>query len=846
MSGRPVEGAREEDEGVSSLLDVLRVGMLTLDAEGRVELWSPMAEAILGYSASEVLGTPYTRLLGHGRLTQRVRRSLHRQGWWAGILRVRHRDGHLVPLECRSFRLRDSGGLPCVLAHLVEAERVREVENDLAALDALFSSNALGVGILDREQRYVRVNEALARLDHYPLEQHLGRTAHDIFPRDLAREAQRVQDEVLATGRSAADLVMPSVDGRGTRSVSYSRITDRAGNVLGVSIAVMDVTEQQRALEKAEAARERLSLLDDVGVALGDLLDVRPISQALAAALVPRFADYTGVMIRQAVLHGGELLRTGDPMTRPLSQLGVAARRQGPDVDRMLLQGQDIAFERRSFFGRVLSTGVPHLAASQRELLEATYPGDPKVQAAVDLGIHSLMTVPLRARGIVLGLLVVSRAGQSEPFDREDLALATEIADRAGTSLDNARLYAREREAAVMLQRSLLPREVTAPPSVRVAYRYVPGAVGAEVGGDWFDVIPLAGGRVAFVVGDVTGHGLRAAATMGRLRTAVRTLAALDLRPEELLRRVNDLADDLSQGPDDPLLATCLYAVYDPLPRSAAGLLAGHDGADPDQDAHWYSGRGVLTLAKAGHVPPLLVVPGEDVGRARPLHLPSGTPLGLDDVPFESVELEVEEGSVLVLYTDGLVESRGEDIMDGVDRLCALLGRVAPGTGGGGPPGAGTLEDACDAVLATLESGSESDDVALLMAQLGGMPEGSAVSWTFNAEEGYAVRRARRLVRATLAEWGLRAVEDEVVLLVSELVTNALRYTGGPLGVRMVRGTSLLVEVSDPLPAPPRERAPTTEDEGGRGIPLVAGHSRRWGSRQGARGKTVWFEYPLP
>jgi hypothetical protein len=499
-------------------------------------------------------------------------------------------------------------------------------------------------------------------------------------------------------------------------------------------------------------------------------------------------------------------------------------------VERLLRAGQDIAFEAGSILGNVLSSATPHLAMSRHELLSATYPGDPKVQAALDLGIHSLMAVPLRARGTVLGLLVLSRADGRTAFDRDDLALAVELTGRAAISLDNARLYARERESALMLQRSLLPQHVPSPPGVQIAYRYVPGGsraeADAEAGGDWFDVIPLAGGRIALVVGDVMGHGLRAAATMGRLRTAVRTLAGLDLPPDELLRRINDLADDLAQGPDDPLWATCVYAVYDPSTRQC-------------------------TLATAGHVPPLMLVDrGTGGWSVTPVEAPSGAPLGVGGVEFESVTLTVTEGAVLVLYTDGLIEHRGEDITEGLGRLVSLLGSLPPQP---------YLEDVCDRVLGSLEPGAEAgdrgspaasgpagsvDDVALLLARLGGLPEGSAASWTFPAET-YAARRAREAVRGVLRGWGLNALVDDTVLLVSELVTNSLRHAHGPIGVRMVRGTSLLVEVSDPLPVPPRERNATADDEGGRGIQLVARGARRWGTRHGPIGKTVWFELSL-
>ncbi|WP_348771292.1 SpoIIE family protein phosphatase [Streptomyces sp. RKND-216] len=836
------------NEAMSSLLDTLRLGIVILDTRRRVMLWSGTAEEILGRLPGRLVGKPVESFLrpfegmSPEQQAEDIFACLRRERRWRGILRVHHAEGHPVTVESRAFLLSDGAAAPYVALSLADVGQLRAIDHDLAALHALFGSSPLGIALFDTELRYVRVNEALARLNGVPAGEHLGKTVHDVLPPGMAEEITQVQSTVLRTGRSVIDLVTNAPDGIGARSVSYSRLTDDFGQVLGLSCAVMDVSERRDALEKIERARQRLALLDHVGVALGDFLDVRNIAQALATALVPRFADYAGVMLVGNLAHGGDLPGRTPTSGTPLLQLGVAARDRGPSVRRMLRIGQDIAFESGSYFGRTLSTGAPHLITSQEELRAATYADDPKVVAALDLGIHSLMVVPLRARGIVLGLLVVSRATESDPFDHDDLALAMELADRAGTSLDNARLYAREREGALMLQRTLLPQSVPSPPGVQVAYRYVPGSSGTEVGGDWFDVIPLAGGRVALVVGDVTGHGLRAAATMGRLRTAVRTLAGLDLPPDELLRRVNDLADDLAPGPDDPLLATAVYAVYDPSTRRCH-------------------------LAKAGHVPPLLLMPGPEGGwRSRVLDLPSGAPLGVDGVHFETTELEVEDGAVLVLYTDGLIENRGEDITDGIERLRDLLCARTP---------APSLDDACDAVVATRASsgargdgsrgafagavrlGDEPhrsrsaspsvpvDDAALLMAQLGGLPEGSAASWTFSAES-YAVRRARSVVRDTLRDWNMRELIDSTELLVSELVTNSLRYAHGPIGVRMVRGGSLLVEVSDPLPDPPQPRSATEEDEGGRGIQLVARESRRWGTRHGPLGKTVWFELPLP
>jgi PAS domain S-box-containing protein len=831
-------GAGGQGERTGTLLDTLRVAVVMLDTTGRVLLWSPLAEEVLGWAGEHIVGRRVGGLFGPphepadrpaedpadrpaeqtpeapaGNPAQagQILGELLQRGRWDGILSLRHRDGHTVQVETRASLLVDGDGRPFVLASMVETSRLRTLEHDLAALDSLFDSSPLGVAIFDRDLRYVRVNDALAAMNGLPVADHIGHTVKEVLDERSATDLAALQRDVLATGRPVIDLVAYAPHGRGHRSVSYHRLVDRAGRVLGISATVIDVTERVEAAAKVERAGRRLSLLNDVGTRIAGVLDVRRCAEELADAVVPTFSDYSGVILHAEVADGGELPTAPYSDSTPMRQLGTGAVRRGPEVERMIRTGQPVSFTRRSVFGTVLTTGRPRLVGSEAELPATTFPGDPKVDAAIALGVHSLLVLPLRARGVVLGLLVVSRAREREPFDQDDLALAMELADRAGAALDNARLYVREREGALMLQRSLLPQSVPEPPGVGVAFRYVPGSSGTEVGGDWFDVIPLAGGRVAFVVGDVMGHGLGAAATMGRLRTAVRTLAGLDMPPDELLRRVNDLGEDLAQGQAEGWMATAVYAVYDPTTRRVA-------------------------IAQAGHLPPVLVGPGTDPAEchAELVDLPAGVPLGVGGVPFETTELEVADGTVLVLYTDGLVERRGRDISDGLERLRETLCRPLV-----------SLEESCDELLDTMQPGREPDDVALLMARLGGLPAGSTAAWTFPAEAG-AVRLARRRVRDTLVEWSLVPLTDVTVLLVSELVTNSLRYAHGPIGVRMVRGTSLLVEVSDPLPDPPRERAATAEDEGGRGLQLVARASRRWGTRHGPSGKTVWFELALP
>ncbi|MER5635846.1 SpoIIE family protein phosphatase [Kitasatospora sp. NPDC002227] len=825
--GPPAEAAlRYGQQTEGSLLDVVKVAIAILDTSGRVVLWSPAAEQLLGWPSELLVGRRIEELMIDEQLIADTRAAIQdtlRHGNWHGLTALRHREGPRVPVEARISLLVDGDGTPFLQVALAEAATVRAVERDLAVRDALFEQSPLGIAILDTDLRYTAVNQTLAEMNGLSAEDHVGRTTGETLPERAADEITAIQRQVLATGEPVIDVTLaaPSTARSGFRSISYSRMTDRAGKVLGISGTVMDVTDRYRAVAKVEHARRRLSLLNEFGSRVGDLLDASRIAQELAGAVVPRLADFAAAILLQAVAHGDDLPRHGHDRRTSLLQLGVASVQDGAEVEVMLRRGARITFAEDSAFGRVLRTGVPELLTSPAELSDLSYPGDPKVQAAHDLGVHSRLVVPLRARGIVIGLLVVSRCGYREGFDRDDLAFTVELADRAGSSLDNARLYARERTAALTLQRTLLPQQVPQPTGVEVAYRYVPGSSGTEVGGDWFDVIPLPGERTALVVGDVMGHGLRAAATMGRLRTAVRTLAGLDLAPDVLLRHVHELADDLAQGPDEALLATCVYVVFDPATRR-------------------------LTATKAGHIPPVLVVPKEPVeeiprigsaltgGVGQILDLPSGAPLGVGGVPFESMELEIPEGSLLALCTDGLVESRDKDLDVGLGRLLSVLEQPYA-----------SIQQACEAVLETMEQGREPDDVALLVARLGRGQAGTPTAgWTLPAEPT-AVSRARRLVRGTLTEWGVEELTDTAELLVSELVTNSVRYASAPIGVRLTLGDTLLVEISDPLPDPPRERHAAEADEGGRGLELVRRLALRWGTRAEGMGKVVWFELTL-
>jgi len=559
----------------------------------------------------------------------------------------------------------------------------------------------------------------------------------------------------------------------------------------------------------AAEARGRLSLLNEAGSRLGTTLDMGRTAEELAKIAVPRFADLVVVDLVDSVLAGEE-----PPPGRPSP--GVPLRRvatwAGEDSRTTPNGGVDepIGYPAGTPQARCLECGQPVMDSVVTAAL-AGHPAD-RVHPVGLLGegVHSYLGAPLSARGSVLGLAGFYRRGRARPYEQDDLTLAGELADRAAISVDNARHYRREHQASLTLQRSLLPRVLPRLSAVDLAFRYLSADARVGVGGDWFDAIPLSGTRVALVVGDVPGHGLQAAATMGRLRTAVRTLAGQDLPPEEVLTHLDDLVSrtlDESAGEQDPATgATCLYVVYDPV--SCSG-----------------------TAARAGHPPPALLTPG---GQARLIDLPAGPPLGLGGIqPYESAVVDLPADSLLAIYTDGLLkESRGYGDTDArTGRLLASLDRAGP-----------ELEDICDRITGTLLPDGPHDDAALLLARVHALPEDRVAAWEFPSDSS-VVARARALTRDQLAAWDMSELDFNTGLVVSELVTNAVRYGGqGPVCLRLLRDDSLICEVSDRSNTSPRLRRAATTEEGGRGLFLVAQFTKSWGARYTPQGKTVWAE----
>ncbi|WP_240979329.1 SpoIIE family protein phosphatase [Streptomyces sp. HNM0574] len=417
---------------------------------------------------------------------------------------------------------------------------------------------------------------------------------------------------------------------------------------------------------------------------------------------------------------------------------------------------------------------------------------------------------PLRGRRRVIGAAVFLRRPERPPFAADDLLIAGQLATHTALGVDKAVLYGREAYIADELQRTMLPDELPQPTGCQLASRYLPAAETARVGGDWYDAIPLPGSRVALVVGDVMGHSMTSAAIMGQLRTTAQTLAGLDLPPQEVLHHLDEQAQRL--GSDR--MATCLYAVYDPV-------------------AHR------IVIANAGHPPPVMLHRG---GRAEVLRIPAGAPIGVGGVDFEAVELDAPAGATLMLYTDGLVESRQRDVWTGIEHLREKLTATAQLT----RPGASApLEPLCDEVLDILGPGDRDDDIALLAARFDGIPPSDVAYWYLDPRAQTA-GQARRLARRALTRWGLEELSDSVELLVSEVVTNAVRYAERPITLRLLRTDTLRCEVGDDVPQLPRLRQARATDEGGRGLYLVNRMARRWGATRLSTGKVVWFELGLP
>ncbi|MFH8568227.1 SpoIIE family protein phosphatase [Streptomyces sp. NPDC017993] len=666
--------------------------------------------------------------------------------------------------------------------------------------DAVLHAVREGVLIVGGDGRLVLANDEARRLLHLPEDaerrhvQELG-----LQPRLLA---------LLTSGREATDEVLPS----GDRLLAVNvRPTAPYGGPSGTAVTLRDSTELRALAGRAEEAQERLRLLYDAGMRIGTTLDVVRTAEELAEVTVPRFADVATVELKEAVLRGQGPTGADQEAHRVVVR-GLA------DDSPLYPPGELPGFLPGTPMGSDVARGRPVLESDLRTSDRWQAQDPERTGRALEHGVHSLISVPLQAGGVVLGLATFWRSGASDGFDEEDLVFAEELATRAAVSIDNARRYTREHTTAVTLQRSLLPRVLPEQSALEVAHRYLPAQAG--VGGDWFDLIPLPGARVALVVGDVVGHGLYAAATMGRLRTAVHNFSALDLPPDELLGYLDELVSRIDTdraGEDDGAGqsgeragitgASCLYAIYDPV-------------------------DGRATFGRAGHPGPALVLPD---GTVTFPDVPVAPPLGLGgSLPVETAEIPLPEGSRLVLYTDGLIEGRQHDFDTGLALLRSALAGGADRT----------PEDVCAAVLATMLPTRPSDDIALLVARTRLLDPARVAEWDVPSDPA-AVARVRAACSRRLESWGLEEIGFTIELILSELITNAIRYGAQPIRVRLLYDRALICEVADGAATAPHLRRAALTDEGGRGLFLVAQLADRWGTRYTPNGKIIWTEQNL-
>ncbi|MHA5054865.1 SpoIIE family protein phosphatase [Streptomyces sp. SD15] len=781
------------------------------DEHGTVVAWTQAAERLVGYSAGDVVGRSAALVLPFSEeaptIAAFVEQCRARNGW-SRTTAVRHRDGRMLNINLRISMLWGRDGTVRWLISVTGNGTLSRQAMNGSVRESLLTRAPIGIVVRDPQLRCTWVNDTMERHDGISLDRRLGRRFTDVLPGVKAEALEAVMRQVLHSGTTKVHQyrMWPSTSPRQkhTMAASFFCLQDADGQALGVCTINVDVTESRH-------ARERLAILSEASTRLGRTQDVMQTGQELADLAVPLLADFAVVDLEQSVSFGeGPPVRTGpmDGRLPVLRRAGLASIHQGVP-ESPWVRGDRVPMTPASPLTDVVRTGRSHL-----EPMLDTAPGtwideDPaRAQKIHQHGMHSVMVVPIRARRALLGVALFIRTEDAVPFQELDLLLAEELVSLAALSLNNAR----EHTTCLALQRNLLPRRLRGGVAVEAASCYLPADMDNGVGGDWFDVIPLSGARVALVVGDVIGHGINAAVTMGRLRTAVHTLADMELPPDELLARLDDTVQRLAEEDAAPnqtpamMGATCLYAVYDPVTRRCA-------------------------MARAGHPPPAIIDPQ---GRVTFPDLPTGAPLGIGlGAHFEAVELELPEGSLLALYTDGLIETRDHDIDVGMHRLGTALAQPDR-----------SLEDLCARATETFADQAPCDDVTLLLVRTRSLSPAQVASWTLPSDQT-AVRSARHLAARQLTEWGLEGLEDSTKLIVSELVTNAVRHGTGPIGLRLIKHQVLTCEVFDTSDCHPRQSHARTADENGRGLFLVAQLSRRWGARSVSGGKVVWAEEDL-
>ncbi|MFE0173380.1 SpoIIE family protein phosphatase [Streptomyces sp. NPDC059002] len=790
------------------------LAVVVVDGGGLVSHWSTGARRLFGYTKEDAVGRPVGDLLPvHGAIPEGP--ALYGAYDGLGPDLETSLDGRISYPAAGRARLSEPGSGPDRRLDVLwwayplvgpGPERLLVLAADAAALT--------GAGG-DRDGRGAqteRIAPGFALHTDFPGAEELADRLPEILPSMSVGESSRIVAQVLELGYpvlefSQHDRVPVTPDWGVARRAERKERRERAERAAahGLPAAADPADDEGEDLEYA-AVRERLEFLNEVSGRIGSSLDLSRTIVEVSKAVVPRFTDVAGTYLREQVV-AGEGFPDGPPdETTMWHRVAVEHTDEPGRWDDVVPVGESMPFPAHTPFFQCMTSGDPVLVPRiTEEMGNAIASQFEKRDIRPLINHRSMLVVPLKARNVVLGFMILLRHQERPVFNDMDRVTGAELAARAGLVLDNARMYTYQESVADTLQDSMLPHIEPRMPGCDIATRYLPGTLLGRVGGDWFDSVKLPGSRTALVVGDVMGHGLNSAAMMGQLRTAVQTMAALDLPPEQLLRNLDDLAQRLGEH----YLATCLYAVYDPI-------------------------AGELSLANAGHIPPVLVRAVD--GRSELLDLPTGAPIGVGGVPFESVRLPVAPGDRLLMCTDGLVEVRGEDIGVGLATLTESAAHPAA-----------SMDDACDTIIRALNTrGGRKDDVALLMARLNGIAAHDVAHWRL-ATDPSEVSRARELVREQLEAWSLSALGDTVELLVSELVTNAVRHSSSTrLGLRLVRSGALMCEVEDDDHTLPTLLSAGGGDEFGRGLRVVSALAKEWGTSRTNAGKTVWCELALP
>ncbi|MFF4350362.1 SpoIIE family protein phosphatase [Streptomyces sp. NPDC001530] len=788
----------------------------TVDEQGIVTGWSEGARRLLGYAPEEVVGQAAARLLADDT-GETARREAAGRERWSGTVALRHRDGRRLEQALLAHRRTPNtpGGpaTPAAEWLVVSAVPGRPHPPGGEALGEWVFRQSPGVqALFDTDLRLVRASAGMERALSLTEDQMRGLRLPDIAPHPASDQAETAMRRALQTGEAQHAEVCLGPTGAGAergQQASLAPVTDPTGRARAVCLAAHPALPDR-------PARQRMLLLGDAAARIATTEDSERTAQELADLAVPRLADACAVDLLPASPRGEPHPLPGRPLTLDRTAVrSLPGTRPAP-----LAAGGKSLYAAHSPVAQCLAQGHGALYQAGDSTLAHWTATDPQATWIRQTGTHSLMVVPLRAAGTTLGVALFARHQHPDPFEDDDLWLAEHLTAKAAASIRAAhrslRDSPRQHTTTMALQRSLLPQTLPDQTALDIATRYLPAGSQAGVGGDWFDVIPLSGARVALVVGDVVGHGIRASATMGRVRTAVRTLADVDLPPDELLTHLDDLVIHLAAEETSPdttaetaggIGTTCLYAVYDPITRRC-------------------------TLARAGHPPPAVVTPDHTV---RFLNVPAGPPLGLGGLPFEAFETELPENSLIALYTDGLLQARDHDIDDALDKMFAALARPAH-----------TLDTICDRVLTSMLTHRPDDDVALLIARTHALHTDRVATWDLPFDPA-TVAHARQQATDQLTTWHLDDAAFITELVVSELVTNAIRYGKPPIQLRLIHENhTLICEVFDSSSTAPHMRRARTYDEGGRGLLLIAQLTTRWGTRHTPTGKTVWTEQALP